>query len=333
MKIHKYILPLLSLSLLSPITGCSERVLDWRNASISGEKIFEKDQNSPFSGKITNIPFEYTPLHNYKMFSQLFTRYTEDTHDYGYAPISSFGWSKKYYCDTFVKDGFLTGNIKCQNGSLTIETNFSDISNKGEGEIKFRDESNNLPSAIAHFVGNDLNGILEITSPNGYKIVSETTFKESAVGPFTFWFFDSKQVKSKGVIDKDRYIGEYKKWFSNGDPSEEIYFDDNGLANGPLKIWDKDTHKLVAVANLKDNKLDGRRTTWDSNGNLLTDRLYEEGRYAYDIRPRNISIDECTTEWADAYRKEIQDDEKPIFYDQIKEWEDICAEKKYAPIE
>lgn len=123
------------------LCGCS-KTLDFRNAEISQGKVYLPGANEPFSGKLTNIPFEKLPASKVYSFA---VQSAQAKSKNALIYTSVFGETHGALCNTKVNNGIVDGEATCsmtdggmpvfkfnfENGQLNGDVTVYDLQDKG----------------------------------------------------------------------------------------------------------------------------------------------------------------------------------------------------------
>jgi antitoxin component YwqK of YwqJK toxin-antitoxin module len=209
------------------MAGCSHQQLDWRNAAVNGGKIYKGDENTPFTGNVTNIP-DTLIYERAKMITQLDANGRNEGVQWRNNTHTSGG------CDVYVKDGYLNGEVKCtDNGVVYLIAHF----NNGQlyGEFKSGKDGNQPAS---HFF---LEGSLD---------------DHGAANGTQTWYYpnDAKQlVLHYNGVHRD---GDELKYAEDGTPTMHMRFDADGKEDGIQEVW-ASTGQLIQHNVSKHGVLDG----------------------------------------------------------------------------
>jgi hypothetical protein len=97
------------------LCGCNN-ALDFRNAEISNNKIYEKGKNTGFSGKVTNIPLSKIPFGQIVPVSNMIGKVTGNKalNDLIYLNSLAVIQDGGVICDTVAREGILNGETSCK---------------------------------------------------------------------------------------------------------------------------------------------------------------------------------------------------------------------------
>lgn len=171
--------------LASALAGCNN-TLDFRNAEIANNKIYEVGKNAGFSGNITNIPLSKIPFGEIVPVTNLIGKATgnKDINNLLYGASLTVGHDS-VLCNTSTNDGILDGDAVCKDissGNPVFKMSFKNnaingkvilfylykkevqlaqinyINGKAEGELTVFGFTTGKPIYKAEFVGSIVNG-------------------------------------------------------------------------------------------------------------------------------------------------------------------------------
>lgn len=269
------------------LAGCS-KTLDFRNAEISNNKIFESGANTGFSGKITNLPLNKMPVSRILTITNLVGKISKDKTlaialaGNALTAISGNDFGQ-IICDATTSDGFLDGEAICQvkQGHEPIfKFNFN--KNTLDGEIIIYDLNHNEKViAKASYKNGELDGLSEIYSSATGKIIHNINWIKG-ISSGTEEQFDESTGKMifQGNLKNGVYDGVVTKYSPEGDVTEK-------------KTW---------ISGVPQAEYSNKPVNTDNN----------QG---------------CVDLWSDKHRKEAGPDTM-ISQDQITEWTGWCNEGK-----
>lgn len=217
-------LPVILLSFA--LSGCNN-TLDFRNAEISNNKIYETGKNTGFSGKITNIPLSKIPFGEIVPITNLIGKVTgnKTLNDLLYLNSLAVVNDGGVLCDTASHDGVLNGDTTCKiatSGNPVFKFTFKN--NAIDGDITFfYADKNSVRLATTSYAQGKANGLLTIygfaTGNPIYKLVLENSIgngKEEA--------FDEKtgKVIFEGNLVNGKYEGGTVRYNADGSVTEKL---------------------------------------------------------------------------------------------------------------
>ncbi|KVM07637.1 hypothetical protein WL05_10075 [Burkholderia ubonensis] len=235
------------------LPGCKGDVLDYRNLQIVNGKVYASDANSPFSGKVTNVPASDI-LNNqtgYQLMMQNSTYVVPEAYRDG---ISSMA-IHQFLCDTEVADGVIDGDVVCtapQSDTVRMKMSFSSAALTG-------------PMQIFDNTGNRT--VLDVNFSNGKPDGTERVYyapTKRLIGEFPW-----KHGLLDGVVKT--YDGK------TGNRLLEAHYE-NGTANGEMIRYSPDGTRVIYRASFANNKLDGAEDRFDPDtGELVSHSVWQMG--------------------------------------------------------
>lgn len=123
------------------LAGCANRTLDYRNAQIVNGKIYAADSNSPFSGKVTNVPYG-TVFNSQQGLDRMLSALQDGSRLVMYGTL----------CDVKVDAGQLDGDAVCRTArsdTVRLQASFDEAALAGDMTMYATDGKTVLVSA--HF--------------------------------------------------------------------------------------------------------------------------------------------------------------------------------------
>lgn len=190
------------------LTACGSRTLDYRNAEIVNGKVYAKEANSPFSGKLTNAPSNV-----------LFVRQEGYQKLFGQAGILMMGlYGTSLVCDAKVDDGVLDGDVACKRAGtnvLLMKAHFDQ--GAMAGEFVMYNESGEKPTIEAGFKNGKLDGEVKGYAPDTGKLVSRLSLKDGLnEGRFQQWDPKTGNLVVEANYHKGIQDGSYVKNDADG---------------------------------------------------------------------------------------------------------------------
>lgn len=138
------------------LCGCS-KTLDFRNAEISQGKVYLPGANEPFSGKLTNIPFDKLPASKVYSFA---VQSAQAKSKNAIIYTSVFAGAHGALCNTKVNNGMVDGEASCwmiDGGMPVFKFNFENGQLNGDVTVyDLQDKGSALASG--HFTNGQLEG-------------------------------------------------------------------------------------------------------------------------------------------------------------------------------
>ncbi|AGK47458.1 hypothetical protein BTI_460 [Burkholderia thailandensis MSMB121] len=253
------------------LAGCGDKTLDFRNAEINNGKIYASNANDPFSGKVTNIPY-----------NQIFS----DTDGLGKAQRAFLTVVKandavnyQAVCDAPAHDGLRDGKVICKlpNSNTTeIETSFKDGNLDGDFKLYDRDGSTILNSVS--FVNGQPDDKQEMYSPRTHKLVHIVHWSEGALNGEEEGF---DEETGNRILHANwangQHDGEYVEYAPDGKQVIDHVKFVHGVKDGDEELFYPDTGKPRQYGRYVDGHLTGTAKAWDPDGRLIYERDYANG--------------------------------------------------------
>lgn len=332
-------------ALMCGLTGCGEEILDWRNAQISGGKVYANGANEPFSGTLTNMPGESLPD------SKSLTRFQND-HNAAMGQIKGAwidgrGISKQgVVCDTHVQKGFVVGDTACRSassGALRYKFTFKD--GELDGAAESFDRTGSLSISRALFKDGTIEGSFEAYSPNTGVLITKYNYSNGQLEGVQNQFDEKSGKKTQEVIVTDgKFVGVAREWDIEGRPTKEVPYK-NGLRNGEAKTWADG--KLFLVETYVMGKQQGRRTEYEADGSIYRDEMINADGTWTSLKHDEVVQDDdavgddwdtavspanqtCVDEWT-RYAQKIEGPDVMIGIESLKDWNSMCGEGQHPP--
>lgn len=267
-------LALLSLTFASVLlSGCGDKVLDFRNAQINNGKVYAGDSNTPFSGKLTNVPAN-SILRSQQAVQQLasFVGNLGNAAPYGGAVPYSI-------CDASIHDGEPDGEIVCkpeQSDTIIVTGKFSD--GVVDGPYTVYDKTGNNKTIEATFRNGALDGKVKVYGLRIGKPIVTATWDAGALNGEEEAFDETTGNRVlHATLVNGKYDGEFTRYAPDG--KQVIYKADfvQGQHEGNEEAFDPQTGKMTGQAHYANGKLDGVVRHWNPDGSLLDEKTYENG--------------------------------------------------------
>lgn len=327
------------------LAACSGKTLDARNAEVVNGKLYQRGENVPFSGAVTNAPnglvFSASPgLEQVSSTVGKAILYSEEISSYdgtamggvqqymiaiGLHPLVTNPETARVLCDVHVQDGLLDGAVKCKKArseDVVLETTMS--SGQLNGKLTaYRLENGTQHLALAAgFKDGKLDGKEEIYSRHSDKLIHRLVWS-NGITDGTEEAFDDRtgdrvmQVNNvEGKLD-----GEYVEYAPDGNRVIHRQKFEKGVPVGVEESFDPKTGKLTGHGEYANGKLQGTVKHWDTTGKLIYQREYQDGEQ---MRPDD-AVTECTNNRAEAYERATGQHEDPA---QRDEWDASCREQR-----
>jgi hypothetical protein len=203
-------------------SGCGGRVLDFRNAEIANGKIYTSGANTPFSGKITNIPMSKLPLGKLSPLLQILGNVTGDK---GYsefffasalAGLLGGGGGGSTACDVSADDGVLDGDVLCAvQGAAVLKVRFKNGALDGDVEIRDPRRNSKL-AAEGTMSGGVLNGKTTVYDTEGGKVLHKVRWDNGIPTGTEETWDKAGNLIFKGTLVSGKYDGDAIRYDANG---------------------------------------------------------------------------------------------------------------------
>lgn len=240
------------------LTAYSGRVLDYRNMTVSGGKIYARNSDTPFSGKVTNVPFE-TAIGNTGPLAFIYR--IADTTGIAYNPL----------CDISVSDGRLDGDVVCRDtrsADKTYELSFK----KGRfyGDVKiYTSLSNGKPVVTATIGEKGIDGTVKTYRPKDHALTYKGGFSDGVNTAGEKYYPDSGKVQQTFLLDGNAQPkGTVVTYAEDGKKIKYSLFGYEG-SHGDLPLnynLYPETGKIQSCYLGIDSPTNDWRFSWDENG-------------------------------------------------------------------
>ncbi|MYM76066.1 hypothetical protein GTP56_28280 [Duganella sp. FT134W] len=216
-------IPVFLLSLV--LSGCND-TLDFRNAEVSNNKIYQTGKNEGFSGKITNIPLSKIPFGDLVPVANLIAKVTgnKDINNLLYGASLTVGHDT-VLCDTSSNNGSLEGEALCKDISSKnqiLRFNFKNNLIDGKTTFYYVYRKDVLLADVTYNNGK-ASGLLTVygfaTGKPIYKVELENGIPNGAEKAFDE---NSGQVTFEGDIRNGKYEGSTARYSADGTLIEKL---------------------------------------------------------------------------------------------------------------
>ncbi|QFS37632.1 toxin-antitoxin system YwqK family antitoxin [Burkholderia cepacia] len=235
------------------LTGCKGDVLDYRNVQIVNGRVFAGDANTPFSGKVTNVPVSGI-LNNQTGYQQMMQSSAYVVPEAYRGGISSMA-IHQFLCDTKVTDGVLDGDVVCkapQSDTVRMKMSFSNAA---------------------------LTGSMQIFDNTGDRTVLDVNFSNGKPdGTEKVYYAPTKQLIGEFPWKHGSLDGTVKTYDGKtGNRLLEARYE-NGTANGEMVRYAPDGKRVIYRASFANNELDGAEDRFDPDtGELVSHSVWQMG--------------------------------------------------------
>lgn len=261
---------LLTLAASLLMTGCG-KPLDFRNAQINNGKIYAGNDNSPFSGKVTNVPYGqiFQDTDGLSKAQRAFLLAVKDNGAINYQVV----------CDLQAHDGLRDGKVVCKlpnSDTKEIEASFSD--GKLEGDYKLYDKDGSTVLNSVSFAQGQPDGKQEIYSPRNHKLVRVAHWSKGVPNGEEEGFDENTGNRtlhanwSNGQLD-----GELFEYAPDGKQVTHHVKFVRGAKDGVEEVFYPDTGKPRQYGQYVNGQLMGTTKAWDPDGRLVYERDYKAG--------------------------------------------------------
>lgn len=245
------------------LTGCGQ-TLDFRNAEISSNTVYEKGANEPYSGSLTNVPLGVAPPPKIGELLKFAGDATQDRSvagtlfGAGIAQLLGAGGSEAaVVCDVEVNDGKLEGQASChftRTGTPVYE--YAYVGSTPTGDLKVYSAKHEGKLLIEAAL--DENGVVQGES----KVYNPETGNLLATGEWKDGKLDGELVgydlETSELVRKGRAV--------------------NGLLEGEFLTYSPDGDTLIKKQTFKAGKLHGPVEEYDADGKVIRKSSFENGQ-------------------------------------------------------
>lgn len=325
------------------LQGCSNKVLDSRNAEIVNGKIYKDGDNEPFTGKVTNLDGRTITGSRWGLYkaagvmARLFLP-ARESEAAGNA-ISALGrlYIPDAVCDAHVNEGHLNGWVVCNLPNTDVrafELYFDDGVLAGEFRYFGPKGGKHLAGTVS-FVNGQADGQMEVFNLVNQNLVYRVEWKNGLLhGEEYAYDPNTKNVVGRATYVNDKIEGEIVRYAPDG--KRVIYKATavGGKKNGVEEIYSAETGTLMMRGNWIEGKQDGLFQEWDKQGVLVMETNWANGSKVVTPMPavpaqENLgNAEACRDAWIVAYRQG-GGEEAIVTVDQLGEWEEWCKQGKY----
>lgn len=284
---------LLTLAASLLMTGCS-KPLDFRNAQINNGKIYAGNDNSPFSGKVTNVPYSqiFQDTDGLDKAQRAFLLVVKDNGAINYQVV----------CDLQAHDGLRDGKVVCKlpnSDTKEIEASFSD--GKLDGDYKLYDKDGSTILNSVSFAQGQPDGKQEMYSPRSHKLVRVAHWSKGVPNGEEEGFDENTGNRtlhanwSNGQLD-----GELFEYAPDGKQVLHHVKFVRGAKDGVEELFYPDTGKPRQYGQYVNGQLTGATKAWDPDGRLVYERDYANGRQIPDSPEVRACIEHLINEVKEA---------------------------------
>ncbi|CAN7504676.1 hypothetical protein LJR296_003350 [Cupriavidus necator] len=327
------------------LSACGGKVLDARNAEVVNGKLYQRGENVPFTGAVTNVPngvvFSADPgleqASNAVGKALLYAEPNGSNNDsamvnlqqymmaIGLHPMATDPERARVLCDVQVRDGLLDGAVKCKKArtdDVVLETTTS--AGRIDGKLTAYRFSNGTqhPALIAKFKNGQLDGKQEVYSSRNDKLIHRIAWS-NGIADGTEEAFDEntghRVMQVTNIAGKND--GEYVEYAPDGERVIHRLKLEKGVPVGVEETFDPLTGKLTGHAEYANGRLQGTVKRWNPSGKLIYEREYQDGEM---LRPDD-AVTECINDRVITYERATGQHEDPA---QRDEWDASCREQR-----
>lgn len=323
------------MAVTAALSGCFNEKLDWRNADVANGKIYKKDANEPFTGKVTGYPFKDLAGRSPQLFKarHLLMVYGDSGDDLINA-----------VCDIQVSKGELISDLKCEN-RLT-RTIFTAETEDGVLHGPFtihQSKEDDTARVVFNFDNGRLHGEAKILD----KFSKDPRYE-------SMWV--SGQTTMEKVYDKETHALVHESHFDKGRPDGPMIrytpdgktvtysanYIDGSLEGQMLEVWInemtyreatylKGSMRRQIYGNVVGDgkRVPNREIIYGEDGHEISNRSLTDPTLEKAIQVKSTASDPqaCVDSWMAAFRKEVGQDAM-VTMDQVGEWEGWCKSGK-----
>ncbi|MFJ3483538.1 toxin-antitoxin system YwqK family antitoxin [Pseudomonas sp. NPDC090202] len=324
----KKIAVLFFLVLISSLSGCSSKKLEFKNAKISNGKIYQSGENTPFTGQLTNIPETAIKLND--GFNGLLMEFNQGMEASGSSEERLIG--RLLICDAEIEEGYLSGPVTCLEPKNSIKRYTANYeTGKLNGEVTIYSQDGAKVLSKGGFKNDLRDGKSEVFGPHNGKLIGEYHTQMGKIdGDQTSWDENSRQKTYHATTINGLYVGSLQMWSPAGVLIADVPFV-NGMRSGLVKTWFENGKPKTFVTMIEGYR-EGASRSWDEQGNIVSSGTYKrevwypDSDEAYSSQKPSEN-ETCEDNWIAAFHKTNGED-TPITSEQLGEWEDWCQKGK-----
>lgn len=265
------LLPLAFASML--LSGCGDKMLDFRNAQINNGKVYAGDANSPFSGTLTNVSAGQI-LGTQNGFGKLMNVVNYDLPN---ATVGAMGLGS--ICDVHVKDGWLDGKATCktpQSDIVRMQMTFT--SGTLDDDFIVFGASGKQPFVTVTFKNGMPDGVQKVYSPETNRLVYVNHWEGGvATGIEEGYYADTGNLYVHATRVNGQYDGQLLVYAPDGKQVIHSVTYVAGKKQGPDDEYDPATGQQIGHADWENGQMDGVVKVWDTSGKLVKEVTYDHG--------------------------------------------------------
>lgn len=292
-----------ALALCLSLCGCGPTVLDFRNAEMNNGTLFARGSNTPFTGKVTNVP--NTIIFNDPDFKAIrdavVSAYRQAVVMSETQPnieqiagatvmlLRSTGLdlpsdedNAVVFCTINVDSGRLAGKVSCSaagSDDVVLETAVGkNATFDGLLNSYVHDDGKQYPLVSATLSNGKLMGMLTIYSARTHTVVASLMYANGLANGAADVFDENTGGKLEDATYVDGKLdGNVTDWAPGGKVIIGKGHISHGVFDGAQEIFDPATGNKTAEAHWANGKLNGVQRHWDAQGNLTAATNYQDG--------------------------------------------------------
>ncbi|MFT3737351.1 MAG: toxin-antitoxin system YwqK family antitoxin [Breznakibacter sp.] len=167
--------------------------------------------------------------------------------------------------------------------------NRTDATNLKQGLWITFDASGKQIVEQGNYINNKKEGTWIRKYPNG-NTKHEITFKNGMANGDAKFYFENGSLWETGTWVIDHWVGPYQFYHPNGQKAYDWNYNNLGKRNGPQKYY-HDNGKLKYSGTWQNGKTVGNMQVFDEKGVLISERVYENGKFETSIDKRHEPIE------------------------------------------
>jgi antitoxin component YwqK of YwqJK toxin-antitoxin module len=353
---------------LSTVAGCSQPVLDYRNAEVSDGLIYAAGANEPFTGSVTHVPDSFI-IHG-----DGHAKFMKEAVGNEYAAARMVQAilgrdSSTSLCTASARKGYIDGTALCyrpQSDTRIIEARFASGQLTGKFVYYNPDKPDQKLTEGSFDDGGQPDGTQKIYSASTGELVTKLNWSHGLYdGDYAKYNESNGKLVLKGSFVDGKANGTSEQYTPDGRQLIARVGHKNGYLDGREEHFDAETGKrTLLVDQWIEGKINGNRKIWDKQGTLISDENFSNGvlvpskgsdvqsnslknqltealtspspaassqqQNAAKESPPVTDLDACVGGWTTAYHKEAGADAM-VTTDQLDEWQEWCRQGKLAP--
>ncbi len=304
------------------LTGCGDKIMDFRNAEIASGKMYRQGADEPFSGKVTNVPLERLIDRHpgyFKVMPVAFVGTGTPAPGLVFQGLQVYSSGLFALCDAEFTDGQMDGAMSCRK-EKTNEKLLDIQFDKGMLSGPFTFYTNQASASITFKQGMP-EGVLTVKVSKTDKPVHTYTFQGGKLnGREEVLNEETGAVTSYANYENGLLEGEVARFTPDGKQMIYLATMVNNLQDGPEKFF-YPSGKLMKTGQWSKGMPQGRFQFYDEQGSVTQEEVWKDG---VKQNPNANTPELCLDEKIKAFREE-NGDEQPIMHDVMMDWEGECG--------